>query len=312
MEGKLESAEYFENPVLIRSGEERIIAWHNTLLIDESGHRIGTLSSGEDITERRMAEEALQRFHAELERRVEERTAQLAEVNEQLRQEIEERRRAEQALRNLLAASDRERQLISYEIHDGLAQEVAGAKIGFDAYEHLKEGRPQEAASVYANGVRLLDQALTEVRRLIGQLRPPILDEEGVVAAIEHLVHDSRNHIGLEIEFHSNVEFDRLEPALESALLRMVQEAVTNTQKHSGSNRVLIELSQTGPMIRLEIRDWGVGFDPAATTTGFGLEGIRQRARLHGGDASVESAPGQGTCIVVSLPVVEREGDQGN
>jgi signal transduction histidine kinase len=155
--------------------------------------------------------------------------------------------------------------------------------------------------------VRLLDQSMTEVRRLIGGLRPPILDEEGVVAAIEHLVHDVRNHVGLEIEFYSNVEFVRLEPTLENALLRTVQEGVTNAQKHSGSDRMRIDLSQTGQTIRLEIRDWGVGFDPAVATTGFGLEGIRQRARLHGGDASIESTPGQGTVIVVNLPVVERE-----
>jgi two-component system sensor histidine kinase DegS len=236
----------------------------------------------------------------------------LIEANVRLSQEVEDRRRAEQALRSLLESSDRERQLISYDIHDGLAQQMAGAKMAFDAYGHLKRDRPEEGAAVYSEGLRLLDRALAEVRRLIGGLRPPILDEQGVVAAIEHFVHDTRNHLGLEIECHSDVGFYRLEPTLESALLRIVQEGVTNAHKHSRSNRIHIGLSQAGQLIRLEIRDWGVGFDPKATTAGFGLEGIRQRARLHGGDASVESSPGQGTLIVVNLPVVERKEDPGS
>jgi PAS domain S-box-containing protein len=98
--GEIEPIEYFENPVLTRNGDERIIAWHNTVLRNEEGHIVATLSSGEDITERKRAVEALQAAHEELERRVEERTAELVKANEQLRQEIRERRRAEQALQD--------------------------------------------------------------------------------------------------------------------------------------------------------------------------------------------------------------------
>jgi PAS domain S-box-containing protein len=98
--GEIEPIEYFENSVLTRNGEERIIAWHNTVLRNEEGHIVATLSSGEDITERKRAVEALQIAHEELERRVEERTAELVKANEQLRQEIRERRRAEEALRD--------------------------------------------------------------------------------------------------------------------------------------------------------------------------------------------------------------------
>jgi PAS domain S-box-containing protein len=98
--GEIEPAEYFENPVLSRNGEERIIAWHNTVLRNEEGRIIATLSSGEDITERKRAIEALRVAHEELERRVEERTAELVKTNEQLKQEIREREQAEEALRN--------------------------------------------------------------------------------------------------------------------------------------------------------------------------------------------------------------------
>ena len=116
MAGQLEFAEYFENPVVTRSGEKRIIAWHNAILHDETGKRIGTLSSGEDITERRRAEQALRQAHAELERRVKERTAELAKANERLVYEIEERRRAEQEL----SQSHEELQAIYDGMTDGL------------------------------------------------------------------------------------------------------------------------------------------------------------------------------------------------
>jgi hypothetical protein len=182
----------------------------------------------------------------------------------------------------------------------------------FETFNRLVRAIPAAARHAQAETIRLLDESMAEVRRLIDGLRPPILDEEGVVPAIEHFVHDARNHVGPGIEFHGDVDFDRLEPTLESALLRIVQEGVTNAEKHSRSDRVRVELSQAGPTIRLEIRDWGVGFDPSAATAGFGLEGIRQRARLHGGEVSIVSAPGQGTCIVVNLPLMERETDQGS
>ena len=98
--GKMEPIEYFENPVLSRNGEERLIAWHNTVLRNRQGDIIATLSSGEDVTESKRAKEALRVAQEELERHVEERTAELITANEQLRQEIQERKRIEEALRN--------------------------------------------------------------------------------------------------------------------------------------------------------------------------------------------------------------------
>jgi len=97
--GKIEPIEYFENPVLTKTGEERLIAWHNTIIRDESGNIIGTLSSGSDITERTLMEEALRKAHDELEIRVAKRTAELSESNDRLRREIAERKRTEEALR---------------------------------------------------------------------------------------------------------------------------------------------------------------------------------------------------------------------
>jgi signal transduction histidine kinase len=95
---------------------------------------------------------------------------------------------------------------------------------------------------------------------------------------------------------------------LENAAYRIVQESLANACRHSKSNRVRVSLLQRGDRVRIEIRDWGAGFDPQTVQANrFGLEGIRQRARLLGGKCSIRSAPGKGTRITVELPVVERD-----
>ncbi len=95
---------------------------------------------------------------------------------------------------------------------------------------------------------------------------------------------------------------------MENAIYRIVQEGLTNACRHSKSQRVRVELMQRGDLLQIKVQDWGEGFDPARVDADrFGLEGIRQRARLLGGSASVESTPGQGTCLAVELPLVLKE-----
>jgi len=228
-----------------------------------------------DITERKQAQEALER----------------------------ERR----ALRHMLHASDHERQLIAYDIHDGLAQQIAGALMQFEVHQRLAPSKPKQAADAYQAGMTMLRQSHFEARRLIGGVRPPILDESGVVVAIAHLVQEPKGRKAPKIEFHSKVHFDRLEVVEENTIYRIVQEGVTNACKHSKSKQVRVSLVQRGDRLRIEIRDWGIGFNPKTVPEKrFGLRGIRERARLLGGKCRIRSKPDQGTAIVVQLPVVER------
>jgi PAS domain S-box-containing protein len=230
---------------------------------------------------------------------------------------ITERKRVEEALakehrnlKHLLHASDHERQIIAYEIHDGLAQQLAGAIMQFQAYEHLKVTQVKQAANAYHAGLTMLQQGHFETRRLIAGVRPPILDEEGIAAAVGHLVHEQIRLKGPKIEYHSKVEFDRLDPTLENAIYRIAQEALTNASQYSKSERISVSLLQRADRLRIEVRDWGVGFDPKAVPKShFGLEGIRQRARLLGGKCSIRSKAGKGTSISVELPVVLRDED---
>ena len=136
----------------------------------------------------------------------------------------------------------------------------------------------------------MLQQGHYEARRLIAGVRPPILDESGVVDAVGHLVNEQSRLKGPKIDYHSRVDFDRLVPTLENAIYRITQEALMNACQHSKSEKVRVSLLQQEDRVRIEIRDWGVGFDPKAVRGNrFGLEGIRQRARLLGGKFSIRS-----------------------
>ncbi len=226
--------------------------------------------------------------------------------------DISDRKRAEEAilreqstLRRLLESSDRDRKLTAYEIHDGFTQHVAGARMQLEAASQWQGEDPEAATRAYQRGLELLDQGMGEARRLISGLRPPILDEAGVVAAIEHLVRDPAMQDGPEVGFVFDGQLGRLAPLLENAIFRIVQESVTNACRYSESSKVQIRLTRKNDRIQLEVEDWGIGFDPNdIAKTSFGIGGIRERARLLGGKATVDSAPGKGTRIVVDLPQV--------
>ena len=158
--------------------------------------------------------------------------------------------------------------------------------------------------------MELVRQAHSESRRLISEVRPPVIDESGLETAISHLVHEQRRHGGPKIECHSSVQFGRLPPILENALYRIAQEALTNACKHSKSKKVTVTLTQEGQDVRLEVRDWGIGFDPESVEKGhFGLEGIRQRVRLFGGRLTIQSKPGSGTLVQVVVPILEKQNE---
>ena len=219
--------------------------------------------------------------------------------------------RERQSLWRMLQASDHERQIISYEIHDGLAQYLAAAGMQFDVHDALRQNSPDEARKAYDAATQLVRQSHIEARRLISEVRPPVIDEIGLETAISHLVHEQRRHGGPKIKFDSDVQFSRLPSILENALYRIVQEALTNACKHSKSKKVAVAMTQEGQDVRLEVQDWGIGFDPQMVGKDhFGLEGIRQRVRLLGGRLTIESTPDSGTVVQVVVPILEKQNEE--
>jgi PAS domain S-box-containing protein len=223
------------------------------------------------------------------------------DVTEQQQAKLElsiERRR----MREMLLAHERDRRLIAYEIHDGPVQDMAGAQMYMESLlrdNRLPAGPIREELSA-ATG--LLRKAIDESRRVINGLRPPILDDLGIVPAVEYLTADQPEG-GPPIALSVEGEFCWLDPLVEGTVYRIVQEAVSNARRHSRSERVEVRLSKMSERICVEVRDWGVGFDPAdIEDKRLGLKGIRERARLLGGRAAIESSPGEGTRVVVELP----------
>ncbi len=225
------------------------------------------------------------------------------------KQHEQELQNEQELLRKLLDLHERDRQLIAYEIHDGLAQQMAAALMHFQAFEHV--AMHQMAVKDFDRGLHLLREAVQETRRLISGLRPPVLDELGVVAAIEYLINELRADVP-EIEFEHRTTFTRLAPPLESAIFRIVQEALANIRTHSGSRRAKVELIQLGQRLRLTVRDWGRGFDMAKINQGrFGLQGIQQRGRLLGAKVNIDSRPGHGTSVEIDFPLILDRNEEG-
>jgi PAS domain S-box-containing protein len=208
-------------------------------------------------------------------------------------------------LRQLLESQERERQVIAYEIHDGMSQYLAGAMMHFQALEHAAGLSP---ARDLVEGLRLLEAAAEESRRLIGGLRPPTLDELGIVESVDAIVREARLEIPT-VTFTHTLPAERLASQLETAIFRIVQESLSNARRHAQAShaRVTIERvdTATGPRIRVVVEDDGVGFDPdKVPPERFGLEGIRQRARVFGAEAAIRSLPGRGATVEVDLPVL--------
>ncbi|MCE9556950.1 MAG: PAS domain S-box protein [Planctomycetes bacterium] len=213
-------------------------------------------------------------------------------------------------LRRLLDLQEKERQLTASEIHDGFVQYVVGAHMRLEASLDRLSASEQHARQWLEAASVLMQQAIREARRMIVDLRPMILDERGIVSAIEHLVSDGRFCENLEVDFIHDLPAMRLDPMLEGTLFRIVQEALNNVRAHSGSPCAAVRLQQLDGNLHLEIQDWGIGFDPQAVSPHrFGIQGIQQRARLFGGIANIVTRHGQGTVVEVRLPVKFQEHD---
>jgi len=222
-------------------------------------------------------------------------------TKEQLIQEVEVLHRRIAELQNLY---ERERQLIVYEIHDGFVQDVNGALLHFQSFQELYKESPQKAWETFDRAFRSLRRGVGEARRVLNGLRPPVLDESGILAAIACLLSEFRNSQGPEIKFHCDVQFDRLPAPIESALFRIIQGSLTNARQHSKSSKVEVKLVQQGNRLRVTVEDWGIGFDPETVAIGrLGLHGVQARAELIGGRALIHSVPGEGTRIEVEVPL---------
>jgi signal transduction histidine kinase len=197
-----------------------------------------------------------------------------------------------------------ERNRLARELHDSVAQTLYGLTLQAEAANRKLAAGQLEAVSDYLNFFRdSAQQTLLETRLLIFELRPPILDEVGLTAALRTRLEavESRSSLDYQLDL---AEVERLPSQVETGLYRITQEALNNILKHARASQVNLSLQQNGERIRLEIRDDGVGFDlEARTPHGYGLQGMRERAEQLGGSFNLQSKPQGGTTIIVEAPI---------
>lgn len=264
--------------------EDELYVWHGDLkapvwisvnaqpVRDDEGRITGAVAAFRDFTDAKVASEALKA----------------------------ERKFLEYAL----AVHERDRQLIAYELHDGLVQVISASLMYLESLSRRLPGLDQKATDDLEAVVRMLRDAMKEARLVISGLRPPILDEQGVLAGIEYLIHEQMGFGAPPIEFEHNVSWTRLESLLEAMLFRIVQEALTNLRTHSQATHGRVTLEEKDGHIRLVVSDDGVGFAPKKVAENrFGLQGIRKRVALLRGRVDIESEVGKGTRLTIDLPI---------
>lgn len=215
----------------------------------------------------------------------------------------------EQQLRNfvvrLFQAQDDERRQMAYDIHDGLAQLIVSANMHLSNFASIRRDSPALAEPDLDKGLTRLQAALTEVRRVVSELRPSTLDDFGLVNTLRRHLEELAVEQGWELAFKENLGDLRLDPTLETGAFRIVQESLNNVRKHAGARRVEVALNMDGERLQIKVQDWGKGFDLDASRQldgHFGLSGMAERARLLGGTFTVESHSGEGTTVEVELP----------
>ncbi len=219
--------------------------------------------------------------------------------------DVSSRRRLEDAALSArtIAAQEQERVRIARDLHDEVAQALSGIALGLKAIEsaaRLETAREQAK--------RLGDEvsdAMRELRRVVEHLRPDELAHIGLAASLERMAEDRQeSDPTIRIVFRSDRNGRRLDPEAELAVYRVVQEALTNSLKHAGAKTIEIDLTESDNSIVARVRDDGCGFDlEGSAMNGLGLGGMRERARLLGGELKIGSATSRGTEVVLRLPL---------
>jgi len=208
-----------------------------------------------------------------------------------------------------LAAAEAERTRWARELHDDTLQSLGILRLTLAGAQ--RAGEPKAMAAAIGQALDQLASDITNLRALITDLRPAALDQLGVEAAVMALV-DRVTRAGLEVDVSVDLADEqdhastRYIPELETAVYRIVQEALTNATKHGPAKRAVVEIHEDEQGVRVVVRDDGQGFDLTQRSSGFGLPGMRERAGLLGGTLSIKSAPGEGTTVSALFPVRHR------
>lgn len=217
------------------------------------------------------------------------------------------------AAASVIKAQEEERRRIARELHDETSQSLTGLIIGIKMVEETVPESLPELRERLANINDLAHQTLNEVHNMAVRLRPSILDDLGLAAALRSYAKEFSENTGIPVDMQLLALTERLSPELETVLYRVVQEALTNVARHSGATRCRVTLRRKEQCVQGMIEDNGKGFDPeqammSKSGRGLGLHGMKERIELVGGNLEFESRPGEGTSIFIEVPLKSTEG----
>ncbi len=198
-----------------------------------------------------------------------------------------------------------ERNRLAREIHDTLAQQLTGVVLQLEAAIQQRESRPERAWERVGKALELTKEGLNDVRRSVRNLRPAPLEGRGLERAIRDELQRVESDTGATTELEIPGGLPRMEAFVEDTVYRIVQEALNNVRKHARASQVRVTIEPDGEWIRLRVRDNGIGFDPDDLTSdrrSYGIKGMRERARLVGGEVEVRGHKGRGTVVSARIP----------
>jgi PAS domain S-box-containing protein len=290
---------HFENE-WERVRKDGSVFWANFVfnaIYDTKGELMGFAKVTRDITERKKLELQRQQFNKELEEQVKMKTAELSRSYEDIRQ----------LASHLQDAREEERASIAREIHDELGQQLTGLKMDLSWIAKRKTVQDdiemKQKATIILN---LLDTAVKTVRKIATDLRPSILDDLGLIAAIEWQSKEFERRSGISTDFIPNMTEFRYSSRIAIGLFRICQESLTNVARHAEASKICISLQEhDNESILLKIEDDGRGFEvrKIGDKKTLGLLGMKERTLMMGGEFRIESHPGKGTTLFVTVPV---------
>jgi PAS domain S-box-containing protein len=279
-------------------GSERVVDFALHPIRDDQGRVLFLHPTGTDITERKQTEEELRNARAELEKRVEERTAELNKANESLR-DLSAR---------LLHLRDQEARRIARELHDSVGQLLAAISMNIGVVTRQIHKLDEAGARAVTENAQLVEQISAEIRTISHLLHPPLLDEIGLGSALHWYVEGFAERSKIKIQLEIPKDLGRLPTDMETAIFRIVQECLTNIHRHSGSKTATIRIIARDRRILVLAQDSGKGIPPeklqvsAEGRRGVGFRGMIERIRYLGGHMNIHSDD-KGTILTVTLPL---------
>ncbi len=244
------------------------------------------------------------------------RVTRITEENKQLFvQLLDGERRFRSLAKGVWKVQEDERRRLALELHDGIGQTLTALK---NQLQRIEARADEQLRPSIADSVELASGALNDTRELSRLLRPPVLDDLGLVAALNWLKRTLHQRTGLVVELDAaGLEAERMDPDIETLVFRVVQEALTNIIKHAGVQTASVTLLREGGMLSLTVSDKGKGFDPEAklrpggSNESSGLRGMRDRIELFGGTMQMRSSGEDGSTLVMRVPLPDNGGTGG-